>query len=236
MDTAQVEVLVKGDMYGDKPLIGANHLARAEKLYPIVSALPPKSVVAICGPSGSGKSEIASLIGTHFIRSGRQAYVLSCDNYPWRPPQANDKNRERLYAASGNKGLEEYLGTANEIDFDRISDIVSKFRAGVKEIPLRIMDTVQHRVLEDWRVMNFSETDVLVLEGTWSGLVENTSVRIFLNTNFEETMEHRRKRARDPITPFGELVLGIEQRKLESIRDEKCNYSIDFAGELRKLR
>jgi alpha-galactosidase len=203
---------------------------------PYLEKLPPKSVVAICGPSGSGKSEIASLIGTYFIKRSRPSYVLSCDNYPWRPPRANDKHRERIHAAQGAAGLEEYLGTPNEIDFDRIAEIVHSFRDAATEIPLRIMDTVTHRVLDDWRPVSFKEVDVLVLEGTWSGLVEGTNLRVFLNTNFAETLEHRRKRARDPITPFGELVLGIEQKKLERIRDSRCHLAIDFTCKIDELR
>lgn len=232
-DATQVEVLVRGDMVGDKPLIGPSHTLRASRLFPEIRGLGPKLVVAVCGPSGSGKSEIASLLGTAFIREGRAAYVLSCDNYPWRPPRSNDAHRVALHEAQGDQGLVDYLGTNNEIDFPRIAKLVSDFKAGAPELLLRIMDTTTHFVFDDRRALDTSKLDVLVLEGTWSGTIQGTDVKIFLETNFQETLEHRRKRARDPITPFGEKVLSIEQEKLERIKNG-CNMVITVDGELRK--
>lgn len=228
-----VEILVCGDMVGDKPLIGPSHTLRAAKLYPVLRDLSSKLVVAICGPSGSGKSEIASLLGTAFIRDGRAAYVLSCDNYPWRPPRSNDAHRVALHEQYGDQGLIDYLGTTNEIDFPRIAKLVSDFKSGVPQLHLRIMDTTNHFVSDDRRVLDCSKLDVLVLEGTWSGTVPGTDVKVFLETNFQETLEHRRKRARDPITPFGEKVLSIEQEKLERIK-QTCQYVITVEGQLRQ--
>ncbi len=232
---SQIEVLVHGDMVGDKPLIGPTHTLRAATLYPQLRALGKKSVIAICGPSGSGKSEIAALLGTAFIRDGRPSYVLSCDNYPWRPPRSNDAHRVALFEAQADKGLIDYLGTNNEIDFPRIAKLVADFKAGASELQLRIMDTTNHHVHDDKRQLDTSKIDILVLEGTWSGTIPGTDAKVFLETNFQETLEHRRKRARDPITPFGEKVLGIEQNKLEKIK-ETCHYVIDVQGKLRKQR
>ena len=229
----QVEVLVRGDMVGDKPLIGPSHTLRAATLYPALRTLKEKSVVAICGPSGSGKSEIASLLGTAFIRDGRPAYVLSCDNYPWRPPRSNDAHRVALFESQQDKGLVDYLGTNNEIDFPRLAQLIADFKAGASELQLRIMDTTNHYVHDDRRILDASKIDVLVLEGTWSGTIPGADAKVFLETNFHETLEHRRKRARDPITPFGEKVLGIEQEKLERIK-QSCNFVIDVEGKLRK--
>lgn len=233
MTESAVEVLVRGDMVGDKPLIGSSHILRAEKLYRELKSLGPKSVIAVGGPSGSGKSEIASLLGTAFIRDGRPSYVLSCDNYPWRPPRANDAHRVKLYETGSEKALADYLGTMHEIDFNRLSALVAEFKSGASSLSLRIMDTTDHFVHSDRKILDASTIDVLVLEGTWSGLVAGTDRRIFLETNFQETLEHRRKRARDPITPFGETVLGIEQGKLDRIK-EQCDIVINVAGDLRK--
>ncbi len=233
MSETAVEVLVRGDMIGDKPLIGPSHIVRAEKIYAEVKNLGPKCVIAVGGPSGSGKSEIASLLGSAFIRDGRPAYVLSCDNYPWRPPRSNDAHRVDLYEKGSEKALAEYLGTAHEIDFNRIAALVKEFKSGAPALALRIMDSSEHFVHSDRKILDTSKIDVLVLEGTWSGTVAGTDRRVFLETNFEETLEHRRKRARDPITPFGETVLGIEQGKLDRIK-EQCHLVITVAGELRK--
>ncbi|WKZ57642.1 MAG: hypothetical protein QY326_02965 [Bdellovibrionota bacterium] len=233
LESAEEEVLVRGDMRGDRPLIGDSHRLRAEALFALLRELPKKSVLAIGGPSGSGKSEIASLLGSSFIRHGRPAYVLSCDNYPWRPPRANDQHREDLFKEGERAALVGYLGTKNEIDFNRIGEIVNQFKQGVASIPLRIMDTTEHYVFNDRLLVDFGGIDILLLEGTWSCTVANTTRRVFLETNFTETIEHRRKRARDPITPFGELVLGIEQEKLNAI-SKQCDFIIDMQANIRK--
>ncbi|MBN8548956.1 MAG: hypothetical protein J0M12_06550 [Deltaproteobacteria bacterium] len=233
MSDPAAEVLVRGDMVGDKPLIGPSHILRAKNLYVELKSLKPKSVIAICGPSGSGKSEIASLLGSAFIRDGRPAYVLSCDNYPWRPPRSNDAHRVALHEQYGERGLEGYLGTNHEIDFGRIADLVREFKNGAPSLALRIMDTTNHFVHNDRMILDTSGIDVLVLEGTWAGTIVGPDSRVFLETNFQETLEHRRKRARDPITPFGETVLGIEQAKLDKIK-EQCELVVNVAGEVRK--
>ena len=227
------EVLVKGDMVGDKPVIEESHLMRAGRVFePVRSLQGDKIVVAVGGPSGSGKSEIASLIGSMFIREGRNSYVLSCDNYPHRPPRINDAERDSLYKAHGERGLIDYLGTQREIDFERLTALVAAFKSGAESLALRIMDAATSVVHKDPRMLDVSKINVLVLEGTWSHQVEGCDYRIFLDTTPEETRAHRLKRGRDPLSAFGELVLGIEQAKLEVLR-EKANLVIANSGATR---
>jgi alpha-galactosidase len=211
-------VTIRGDMLGDKPLVNETHIRRAAAVYPLIARQAgDKFVIAVGGPSGSGKSEIASLLASRFAADGKAAYVLSCDNYPHRPPRENDANREALFAQGGEQALVDYLGTQNEIDFSRLAAIVAAFQRGEGTIPLRIMNAQEHFVQDDAHAIDFSKINVLVLEGTWSHLVAGTNVRLYLQTNFEETLAHRKARGRDSISPFGERVLRIEQKKLDRI-------------------
>ena len=216
------DLLVYGDMLGDRIVVEPNHRRRADAIYATLTAepLPERLVVAVFGPSGSGKSEIASLVGSQFVRDGHPAYILSADNYPHRPPRDNERYREELFAARGDQGLQEYLGSTDEIDFDRLAAIVDAFKRGAPTLSLRIMNNPENRVEDNDLRLDAEGLEVLVLEGTWSARVAGVDKRVFLDTNFEQTLDHRRRRARDPLSEFGERVLRIEQRGLTKLRND----------------
>ena len=222
---------VQGDMYGDKILISESHELRAARIFELISPLVTnKFVVAVGGPSGSGKSEIAALIGTKFIKdTNRNTYVVSCDNYAHRPPRENDRMRVALHEKDGKQALEGYLGTQEEADYNRLNKLIADFKGNEKRLDLRIMDAKDSHVHQDPHSVDFSEIQVIVLEGTWSHLVVGSDVKVFLETDFEKTLAHRKTRARDPITPFGEIVLKIEQGKLDKLK-EKADIVIDTEG------
>lgn len=103
-----------GDMPGDQIRIGAEHKSKANVLFPALAArLHPcltespagRAVVTVCGGSGVGKSEIASLLSFCLNALGVGCYVLSGDNYPRRVPRDNDAERLRVYRTGGLRGL-----------------------------------------------------------------------------------------------------------------------------------
>jgi Adenylylsulfate kinase and related kinases len=64
-----------------------------------------KAVLSICGGSGVGKSEIASVLAFYLNELGIGTYILSGDNYPRRIPRDNDLERQRVYRVGGIRGL-----------------------------------------------------------------------------------------------------------------------------------
>ena len=99
-----------GDMPGDRVEIGENHIQKAGVIFPALCRLMlaephEKYVVAVCGGSGVGKSETASLLAYYFNDLGIGAYTLSGDNYPRRIPAQNDAERERIFRTGGVRGL-----------------------------------------------------------------------------------------------------------------------------------
>jgi hypothetical protein len=103
-----------GDMPGDKVKIGAEHIKKSLAIFPkLQELLVPvlqanayeRAVVVVCGGSGVGKSEIASLISLYLNRAGLGSYTLSGDNYPHRIPKYNDAERLRVFRQSGLRGL-----------------------------------------------------------------------------------------------------------------------------------
>lgn len=109
-----MEHIPTGDMPGDKIKIGPDHIRKSLVIFPkLLELLIPalernphqRAVVVVCGGSGVGKSEIASLISLYLNRMGVGSYTLSGDNYPHRIPRLNDAERLRVFRRSGIRGL-----------------------------------------------------------------------------------------------------------------------------------
>ena len=103
-----------GDMPGDQVCIGPDHISKSKvifaellKILPdvIESSKSGKAVISVCGGSGVGKSEIASLLSWYLNQLGIGSYTLSGDNYPRRIPKYNDAERLRIFRQSGVKAL-----------------------------------------------------------------------------------------------------------------------------------
>jgi hypothetical protein len=113
-DITDTDSIPKGDMPGDKVRIDSQHIQKAQVIFPkllelLIPALDEnpyqRAVVAVCGGSGVGKSEIASLISFYLNRMDLGSYTLSGDNYPHRIPKYNDAERFRVFRKSGIDGL-----------------------------------------------------------------------------------------------------------------------------------
>ena len=108
------EEIPHGDMPGDRICIGAEHVKKAEALFPALLPLlreavtvnpGGRAVISVCGGSGVGKSEIASVLGFYLRSVGIGTYILSGDNYPRRIPRDNDLERLRVFRVGGLRGL-----------------------------------------------------------------------------------------------------------------------------------
>ena len=227
--------LPHGDMPGDKIQIEQSHIDKANKIYPVLRQLLPqgRAVVCVCGGSGVGKSEIASLLAGMLGDDGILAYVMSGDNYPHRIPAENDAERERVYAEGGRTALDAYLGTPQEIDFDLVNRILAEFRSGASKISMKRMGRTPEELWFD--EVDFSRVRVLILEWTHgnSDYINGVDIPILLNSTPEETLEHRRARARDRgvDSPFTTLVLELEQNKLIK-QAHKARIIVAKSGEL----
>jgi hypothetical protein len=113
-DIGDTDAIPTGDMPGDKVKIGPQHIQKSLALFPKLIELLGSSlesnpyqraVVVVCGGSGVGKSEIASLISLYLNRMGLGSYTLSGDNYPYRIPKYNDAERLRIFRQSGISSL-----------------------------------------------------------------------------------------------------------------------------------
>ena len=106
--------IMHGDMPGDKIEINEGHKQKAALIFPVLVEKLKKymannpynrAVICVCGGSGVGKSETASLLGTALQTSGIGSYILSGDNYPHRIPAQNDAERVRVFRHGAVRGL-----------------------------------------------------------------------------------------------------------------------------------
>ena len=106
--------IMHGDMPGDKIEINEGHKQKAALIFPVLVEKLKKymannpynrAVICVCGGSGVGKSETASLLGTALQKCGIGSYILSGDNYPHRIPAQNDAERVRVFRHGAVRGL-----------------------------------------------------------------------------------------------------------------------------------
>jgi len=287
-DIRDTNSIPKGDMPGDKVRIGPRHIRKAQIIFPkLLELLIPvleenpyqRAVVVVCGGSGVGKSEIASVISYYLDRMGLGSYTLSGDNYPHRIPKYNDAERLRVfrksgidgliasgqytkekyailkelqendndsnpefvsryqwlsvYQLAGRNGLRNYLGTTNEIDFKKLTGIISRFKNGESRIFLKRMGREETELWYD--PVDFSDKNVMIIEWTHGNNhnLQGVDIPILLNSTPRETLEHRRSRNRDGATdsPFTTMVLAIEQDMLIS-QAPKAKLILSKSGEI----
>ena len=122
------EDIPHGDMPGDKIEIGDGHKAKAATIFPelieelkktVTSNPYERAVLTVCGGSGVGKSEIASLLSYMLTNAGIKSYTLSGDNYPHRIPKYNDAERLHLYREGAIRAMVD-AGKFNKERFDII--------------------------------------------------------------------------------------------------------------------
>ncbi len=126
--------------------------------------------------------------------------------HPWLGP----------YQRVGRAALDAYLGTPKEIDFDEVSAILARFHEGATSLNLKRMG---RELGELWyESVDVSDVSVLVVEWTHgnSEHLVGVDVPVLLSSTPEETLAHRRSRARDGAvdSPFTTMVLALEQEKL----------------------
>ncbi|WP_408070807.1 adenylylsulfate kinase [Butyrivibrio sp. JL13D10] len=277
-----------GDMPGDKIEIGESHIAKAKTVFPklleelskVTTSNPyGRAVITVCGGSGVGKSEIASLLSYMLEQSGIGSYTMSGDNYPHRIPMYNDaerlhtfrqsgirgmvdggamnaenykivKNYQELnddanadhvkeypwfasYLDAGKKGLDAYLGTPNETDFDEVDSILAAFKDGADKLWLKRMGRDESTLWYD--EVDMTDKQVLIIEWTHGNtdFMKEVDIPVLLNSTPQETLEHRRSRARDGKvdSPFTMMVLELEQNKLMA-QAHKAKIIVSKQGEI----
>jgi uridine kinase len=167
---------------------------------------PGELVIGIAGESGSGKSVTAVCLSEYLKDLGIQNTILHMDDYFHLPAADNHQNRL--------KGLDN-VGP-HEVNLKLLSDHVDAFRKHQKtEGP--VSDFHGNRFIS--KTLDFSETQVLLVEGTYILEIKNLDKRIFLSRSYTDTLVDRMARGREGFDPFIESVLEIEHQIVSQYED-----------------
>jgi hypothetical protein len=166
------------------------------------------------------KCGIDGLIANGQYLEGRQAILKEIQE------SGNDSNPEyvslypwlSIYQRAGRNGLRNYLGTPNEIDFQELTGVITRFKNGESRILLKRMGREETELW--YESVDFSDKNILIIEWTHgnSPNLKGVDIPILLNSTPRETLESRKLRNRDGATdsPFTTMILEIEQDKLIS--------------------
>ena len=158
---------------------------------------------------------------------------LQADDLDADPKQVADHPWLATYQQAGRAALRGYLGTPRETDFDEVNRIIAAFKEGADELLLKRMG----RTREDlwYETVDMRDVRVLVIEWTHGNNdnVAGVDIPILLNSTPEETLAHRRSRARDTgvDAPFTTMVLELEQALLHS-QSHRAKLIVTKSGEL----
>ena len=199
-------------MRGDKIIVEEHHRGAAAEIVPVL--LPRiresggKYTISVAGESGSGKSETATAIADALAEEGIDSIIFQQDDYFVYPPKSNDRARRDDITWVG----------PQEVRLDLLDEHLNAFRDGAASIdkPLVVYET-DSVTAED---MPTAEARVAIAEGTYTSLLENIDIRVFIARDYEETRAHREKRKRDAaeLDPFIDEVLKIEHATISEHR------------------
>jgi len=196
-------------MIGDKLIIEKHHTERAAELCKHLSnqiGAGGKLTVAVAGESGAGKSELAYEIYRLLNKDGIKAGVLQQDDYFVFPPRTNHEMRRRNLEQVG----------PYEVKLDFLDSNLRSFKRGESPIykPLVIYDEDRITMEE----MEVGDLLVLIAEGTYTTLLQLADFRVFIDRDYRQTLEARKRRARDRFEPF---VLDVLEREHQIISEHR---------------
>jgi uridine kinase len=198
-------------MIGDKLVITDYHRAGAAKAMVSVrerlkDGRRPLGVT-VAGESGSGKSEIAHCLSELMAAEGLRSVVLGQDDYFVLPPKANHRKRLEDISAVG----------TGEVRLDLLDEHMAALMAHPTrplEKPLVFFD--EDRIGSE--TVEPGPLDAVIAEGTYTTLLKNADLRIFINRTYKQTKKARLTRGRDPDVGFLEKVLEIEHKEISAHR------------------
>ncbi len=189
-------------MRGDILIIDENHRKAAGEVVDLIlediRKTPRKFVITVAGESGAGKSEVAESITERLWERGLRSFVFAQDDYFVHPPKTNAKTREKDINWVGMQEVKLDLLDQN------LKDAVDE--TGPVTKPLVDFDADSIGV----ETVDLSGYDVLIAEGTYTTTLKNADKRVFIDRNKMDTVESRKKRAREKQDEFLDRILTIE--------------------------
>ena len=194
-------------MRGDILVIQEYHKRAASEIIPqIIERVRGKYtryIITVAGESGSGKSETSQAIANELENYGIKSVVLGQDDYFILPPKSNDAKR---------RADPEWLGPHVEVKLDVLEQNLTDAIQDKNEIKKPLVDYDANTIEEE--TICLKGVKVVIAEGTYTSLLKNVDTRIFIATNWLDTLEHRQKRNRgnEAGDTFIEQILTTEHK------------------------
>lgn len=196
-------------MEGDKLVVEECHIKAArgllDSLLPQIIKTKDKFIITIAGESGSGKSEIAAVLAELLAKKSYiKSLIIQQDDYFVYPPKTNAKMRRKDINHVG----------LSEVHLELLDQNLEDILKGKEEIgkPLVIFD--EDRITKE--ITNLKEIKTVIVEGTYTTILENIHQHIFIDRTYIDTKESRRQRAREEQDEFLEKILEIEHKIISS--------------------
>lgn len=189
-------------MRGDVIIIEDHHRAAAktivEHLTDRVRAAGRPFAITVAGESGSGKSETGAALKEAFETAGFGAIVLGQDDYFVLPPKSNDRRRREDISWVG----------MSEVRLDLLNEHLRAAKNRVPRITKPEVIYDEDRAVDE--EVSLEGIDVVIAEGTYTTSLSEADVHVFIDRDYRETLEARKRRNREKFDPFIEDVLTIE--------------------------
>ena len=198
-------------MKGDILIIDDNHRKAAVQIVDFILKDIQKSnhkfVITVAGESGAGKSEMAASIADKLKEFDIQSYIFGQDDYFKLPPKTNARQRVKNISWVG----------MQEVKLDLLDQSIFDILNGKTIITKPLVDFNADEIGEE--KINLAEYKVMIAEGTYTTTLKNVNCRIFIDRNKMDTLEARKKRAREKQDEFLDMVLTIEHEIISKHKD-----------------
>ena len=195
-------------MIGDRLIFHPEHYIKGKLICSEVmdNYFGDKIVVTIGGESGTGKSEVASILQDSLWNSHKvRGKIIHIDDYYFTPWQ----NRNSIRKKTGIIGIE-------EINWNKLKDILKTFRNGKKFLYVERIHMYTNSV--EKIVANNKNIDILVIEGLYANYLEDKDLGIYLEGTYKETKAFREERQKEKINKFRMEVLEKEHKDILKTR------------------
>lgn len=189
-------------MRGDILIIADHHRLAAESIInlslPAIRSKPGKFFFTVAGESGAGKSEIACAMEEILEKMGISAYIIQQDDYFNLPPKTNERARVIDIRQVG----------PEEVRLNLLNENIKAIAEGKKEIEKPLVIFEEDRISKE--ILSLDLFDVIIIDGTYTTLLEGIDCHIFIDRDRNDTREDRLKRNREKQNEYLETILEIE--------------------------
>ncbi len=142
-------------------------------------------IITIAGESGSGKTQTGKAFLLELEKHKINSVLLQQDDYFVLPPASNDAKR---------KSDPLWLGPHVEVDLDLLNKNILDALKGKNEILKPSTDYISNSVKTI--NLNLKGIKVIIIEGTYTSLLRHVDTKIFIASNWKDTLPYRKKRNR----------------------------------------